>query len=239
MKKRVTHGFEFRGNYTWSKDLDINGGGATSNDDQNVMNPYNLKSDWGPAPEDFRHQASLSGNFQLPFGPGKTWLTGTSGLGAKIASGWQLNGIVTLLSGFAFSPIVGTNQSGNGDLFVPDRPNLNPAFTGSLINGTANQWYNPSAYLLPVSGTFGNVGRNVLRGPDLVGDDVSLFKTTKLTERVGLQFRAEVFNIINHPNLGLPNRSVFSGGALSPTAGLITLTNTTSRQIQFALKLTF
>jgi hypothetical protein len=240
VKKRMTHGLELRGNYTWAKKLDTTGGGANGVADvQNVMDPYNLRTDWGPSPEDFRHQASFSGTYELPFGPGKPWLTGVRGVGAKLAGGWQVNWIVTMVSGFAFSPIIGTNQSGNGDLFVPDRPSWNPSFTGPLINGTVNQWFNPAAYILPVSGTFGNVGRNVLRGPRLTDADVSLFKTTKITERLGLQFRAEGFDIFNHTNLGIPNKNVFSGGQLNGTAGLITSTNTTSRQIQFGLKLTF
>jgi hypothetical protein len=69
--------------------------------------------------------------------------------------------------------------------------------------------------------------------------DASLFKTTSITERANLQFRAEVFNVMNHPNFGTPNATVFSSGAISPSAGLITSTATTSRQIQFGLKLIF
>src|SRR5207249_9026557 len=100
------------------------------------------------------------------------------GAADKLASGWQLNAIVTLLSGFPVTPQVGSNQSGNGDTRVPDRPNLNPAFSGPKIIGRVEQWFNPAAYLLPTPGTFGDAGRGILRGPGLATLDLSLFKAT-------------------------------------------------------------
>ena len=105
--------------------------------------------------------------------------------------------------------------------------------------GSPNQWFNPAAFILPPAGTYGNLGRGVFTGPGLADLDVSLFKTTAITERTSLQFRAEFFNVLNHPNFGTPNATVFSGSAISPSAGLITTTATTSRQIQFGAKLIF
>ena len=105
--------------------------------------------------------------------------------------------------------------------------------------GTPNEWFNPKAFLLPQAGTFGNVGRGVYSGPGLAEVDTSLFKTTAITERTNLQFRAEFFNVLNHADFATPNATVFSSGAISPSAGLITATATTSRQIQFGLKLIF
>jgi hypothetical protein len=154
-------------------------------------------------------------------------------------SGWQFNAIVSLLSGFPFTPQIGSNQSGDGDTRNPDRPSVNPDFSGPVVLGNPNQWFNPKAFILPAAGTFGNVGRGVYSGPGLAGVDGSLFKTTSVTERINLQFRAEVFNVLNHSNFGTPNATVFSSGAYSPSAGLITATTTTSRQIQFGLKLIF
>ncbi len=90
-----------------------------------------------------------------------------------------------------------------------------------------------------MSGTFGNLGRGTLRGPRLRGLDLSLFKTTALTESLKLGFRAEFFNVLNHSNFSFPNLTVFSGSAISPSAGVINATATTSRQIQFGLKLSF
>jgi hypothetical protein len=153
--------------------------------------------------------------------------------------GWQFNTIVTLLSGFPFTPQIGSNRSGDGDTRNPDRPSLNPAFTGPVVTGNPNQWFNPEAFILPTPGTYGNLGRGVYSGPGLADVDFSLFKNTAITERTNLQFRAEFFNLLNRANFGTPNATVFSGASISPSAGLITTTATTSRQIQFGLKLFF
>jgi hypothetical protein len=92
---------------------------------------------------------------------------------------------------------------------------------------------------LPAAGTYGNLGRGTYTGPGLADLDVSLFKNFPVTERISTQFRAEFFNVLNRANFGTPNAIVFSNGAISSSAGLITSTATTSRQIQFGLKLIF
>lgn len=137
------------------------------------------------------------------------------------------------------TPQIGSNRSGDGDTRNPDRPNLNPSFSGPVVTGNPNQWFNPNAFILPTAGTYGNSGRGTLVGPGLADADVSLFKTTRLTERVSLQIRAEFFNVLNHSNFATPNATVFSGTSISGSAGLITATATTSRQIQFGMKLIF
>ena len=157
----------------------------------------------------------------------------------KLISGWQVNSIVTLQTGLPFTPQVGINQSGTGNSSNPDRPSVNPAFTGSAIFGTRERWFDPNAFVLPTPGTFGNLGRGTLTAPGVAEVDFSLFKTTQISERVGLQFRAEVFNLINRANFGSPNPVVFTGGAISSSAGVISNTATTSRQIQFGLRLAF
>jgi hypothetical protein len=116
---------------------------------------------------------------------------------------------------------------------------LNPAFTGSVIEGTQAQWFNPNAFALPQFGTYGTLGRGVYSGPALAAVDFSVFKNASITERASVQFRAEFFNIGNRVNLGTPNATVFSNGAISPSAGVITTLATTPRQIQFGLKLMF
>jgi hypothetical protein len=101
------------------------------------------------------------------------------------------------------------------------------------------QWFNPNALILPAPGTYGNLGRGTLTGPGLVNLDVSLSKDTALSARTKLQIKAEFFNVLNRVNFATPNAIVFSSGTISPTAGLITATATTSRQIQIGLKLIF
>jgi hypothetical protein len=233
--RRLTHGLQFRANYTWSKSLDMNSaltGAQAGNQAQMILDRNNLSRDWGPSALNVANQASISALYALPFGRGQQMMS-------KVIGGWQLNGIATLLSGFPFTPVVGSNRSGDGDTRNPDRPSLNPAFTGPVVTGNPFQWFNPSAFILPTPGTYGNLGRGVYTGPGLVDVDLSLFKTAKISERASLQFRAEVFNVANHANFGTPNATVFSGAAFNPSAGLITTTTTTSRQTQFGLKLIF
>jgi hypothetical protein len=107
------------------------------------------------------------------------------------------------------------------------------------VLGGANKYFDPNAFLQPLPGTYGNAGRNILEGPKLIETDVSLTKKFAFTERLNLQFRSEVFNLFNHTNLNTPNPVVYAAatGGPSPTAGVITSTSTTSRQIQLGLKL--
>jgi hypothetical protein len=239
---RFSNGLQFRANYTWSKDLDMNSGltGAQAgNQSQMVMDPYDPRRDWGPSAYNIPNSFSLSGTYELPFGKGKPWAANLGSFGERLVSRWQFNTIVTLQNGFPFTPVIGSNQSGDGDTRDPDRPSLNPAFTGPVVLGNPNEWYNPNAFILPVAGTYGNLGRGVFSGPGLTNVDASLFKDTAISEHVNLQFRAEVFNVLNTANFGTPNATVFSNGAISSSAALITTTATTSRQIQFGLKLIF
>jgi hypothetical protein len=108
-----------------------------------------------------------------------------------------------------------------------------------VILGSPTQYFNPAAFATPSSGTYGNVGRDTLIGPGIAELDLSVLKKIALREKLTLQFRAELFNLLNRANFGTPNAVVFSSATsgISPTAGVITSTSTTSRQIQFGLKL--
>jgi hypothetical protein len=108
-----------------------------------------------------------------------------------------------------------------------------------VVTGGVNQYFNPNAFAVPITGTYGNVGRDVLPGPGLGTLDFSILKNTPITERTRLQFRAEFFNVLNRANFSTPNSVIFASGSLSPvsTAGVISATSTTSRQIQFGMKL--
>jgi hypothetical protein len=198
------------------------------------------KLDWGPAATDVRNIASLNGSYELPFGPHKLFLNHASAPVNFAAEGWTASAIVNVQSGFPFSPQLGYNPTGNGDTRNPVRPDRNPAFSGNLYPRTASQYFNPAAFLPPATGTYGNVSRDSLTGPGLSEVDFSAIKNSRITERLGLQFRAEFFNILNHTNFLTPNEVVYaSATSVSPTAGLVTATSTTSRQIQFGAKLQF
>jgi hypothetical protein len=241
-KRRLARSLQFRADYTWSKNLDMNSGqtGAQAqNQAQMILDRNDLRRDWGPAALNITSQSSISATYELPLGRGRRWIGNAGGLGEKLIGGWQVNGIATLLTGFPFTPLIGANRSGDGNTRNPDRPSLNPSFTGPVVLGTQAQWFNPNAFVLPTAGTFGNLGRGVYTGPGLADVDLSVFKNTALAERVNLQFRSEFFNLLNRTNLGTPNATVFSGASINPSAGLITTLATTPRQIQFGLKLIF
>jgi hypothetical protein len=237
VNRRLSQRLQFRANYTWAKNLDMNSAltiAQAQNQPQMVYDRTDLRRDWGPSALTPTSQASISGHFDFPFAS-----RDAKGV-AKLFSGWQLNGITSLLSGFPFTPLVGSNRSGDGNTRNPDRPNWNAAFSGPVILKKQTQWFDPTAFVLPTTGTFGAVGRGVLRGPGLANFDLSLLKNTALTEKVGLQFRAEFFNAFNHVNLGPPNSTVFaSTGAISPSAGLISTLATDSRRVQLGLKVIY
>ena len=242
LNHRFSGGLQFRANYTWSKNLDLNSaltGAQANNQPQMVMNRNDLRRDWGLSALNATSQASISGRYELPFGAGKRWRRGAGGIEDKLIGGWQLSGIATLLSGFPITPQLGSNRSGDGDTRNPDRPSVEPAFSGPVLLRLQTQWFDPKAFALPAAGTFGNLGRGTLTGPGLANVDLSLLKNTRLSERTTLQFRSEFFNALNRSNFGTPNPIVFAGTSISSSAGLITSTSTMSRQIQFGLKLIF
>jgi hypothetical protein len=240
VNRRLGHGLQLRGVYTLSKALDDGDNMNTSvatNSPAFVANPLKPKADYGRASFDIRHAAVINATYDLPFGHGATsqgrpWVE-------RLIGNWQLSGIETVQSGLPFTPQLSYNPSNDGDTRNPVRPSWNPHFAGPLILGGPNQYFNPSAFIQPLPGTYGNVGRNTLQGPRLVETDLSVTKIFSFSERLKLQFRSEFFNVFNHTNFNVANPVVFASatGGPSPTAGVITATATTSRQIQFGLKL--
>jgi hypothetical protein len=242
LSRRFNHGFQLRATYTLGKSLD-NGTAWNSSVGANapgfVMYPGNPKWDWGLSTTDVRNVGVINATYELPIGAGRQFLRQAKGWQEKLASGWTLTGIETIQSGFPFTPQLGFNPSNNGDSRNPVRPSWNPAFTGNVIEGGPNQYFNPNAFIVPVTGTYGNVGRDTLIGPGMAELDLAALKKTAISERLQLQFRAEVFNLFNRANFGTPNAVVFASASSTPaaTAGLITSTAGTSRQIQLGLSL--
>jgi hypothetical protein len=236
--------------YTWSKSLD-NGDSLNATAANNAVallsNPYNARADWGLATYDVRHSAAVNVIYALPVGRGKRFLGGMNGVANGVVSGWTLNSIVGLQSGFPFTPQLSYNPANNGDTRNPVRPFLNPVFSGPVVTGNVSRWFNPNAFIAPPSnsGFYGNLGRDTYIGPGLATWDFSVFKDTRVRERMNVQFRAEIFNLLNRANFNTPSLITYVLGAApnntfpeqSPTGGVITSTSTTSRQIQFGLKL--
>jgi carboxypeptidase family protein len=242
VNRRFRNGFSLRTNYTYGHSLDNSSaitGTQAGGQVGVVMDPEDRLRDYGSSAFDVRNRVSLSGVYELPIGTGKPFLSGVKGVADKLVSGWQLNAIVNVQSGFPFTPILGFSQSRDGDTGLPDRPNWAPGRNQDAIYlRTPEHWVDATAFVLQPAGTFGNVGRNVLIGPGLAEVDMSMFKTTRLAERFSLQFRAEAFNLLNRSNFGIPNLVMLTPpGAPASSAGAITTTATTSRQIQLGLKL--
>ena len=243
VRRRFARGLQVRGVYTWSRNLDDGSAWNTSvsaNTPAFVSYPNNPKLDYGPAATNISHAVAINGTWELPLGQGHAVLANTPSGVQHAVSGWTLSGIATLQSGFPFSPQLGYNSAGNGDTRNPGRPDLNPDYQGKLYPRTVTAWFDPNAYIAPHAGTLGNAGRDSLIGPGLDDLDLSLAKSTTIHERLRAQFRAEWFNVLNHSNFTTPNAVVLSSAtAYSPTAGVLTATATTSRQLQFGLKLLF
>ncbi len=241
LNHRFSHDLSLRGVYTWSKTLDDGdslNATAAGNAPGLVSNPYDVKADWGPATYDVRNLGVISVVYGLPFGNGKPFAAGLGRFGNGVVSGWSVNSLVVLQAGFPFTPQLSYNPSNDGDTRNPVRPFVNPNFQGSAILGKPGQWFNPNAFLAPPanSGFYGNLRRNTLLGPGLATWDFSTVKETSLHERLTLQFRAEIFNLLNRANFNTPNLIVFTPTGVSGTAGAISSTATTARQVQFGVK---
>jgi Carboxypeptidase regulatory-like domain len=260
--RRFSNGLQYQGSYTWSRNLDTAAtsfaSGVVSLNAGGPQNPFNMRAEKGLSPIDPRHQFSSNVTYDLPFAKN------TQGIVKAIASGWQSNLIVTLRAGVPFnitSGYTGTDGLGRSrsgftqGTNAADRPSLAPGAkihtSGTTAGcqgvapgtklGTPSLWFDPCVFILPPVGTFGNLAKNAVIGPGLADVDFAMRKQFNITERTNLQFRAEAFNLFNHPNFGNMIVPVFSGstGARNGSAGRIIDTSTTSRQIQFALRLTF
>ena len=238
----------FRGAYTFARNID-DGDSLNQTTAGNApglaSNPLDLALDKGLATFDVRHVGVINVIYALPFGQGQAYANDLTGWRGKLLSGWSISSIFTAQSGFPITPQLSYNPSNNGDSRNPVRPFVNPNFTGSVILGTPTQWFNPAAFIAPPStgGFYGNSGRYTLTGPGLATWDFSVLKDTRIGERFTVQFRAELFNLLNRANFNTPNLITFTPPTaanptgVSGTAGAITSTSTTSRQVQFGLKL--
>ena len=248
LTRRISQGLSVRGVYTFSKTLD-DGDSLNQTTAGNapglVSNPFDLAADKGLATFDVRNVGVINAVYELPFGRGKMYASDVEGWKNGLVGGWSVASIVTIQSGFPFTPQLSYNPSNTGDTRNPVRPFLNPNFKGSVVLGNPSQWFNPAAFIAPPStiGFFGNVGRDTYIGPGLGTWDFSVLKDTRIHERLSVQFRAEIFNILDRANFNTPNLIVFTPPTatnltgLSGTAGAISSTSTTARQVQFGLKL--
>ncbi len=226
MEKRFSRGLSVIANYTWSKMIDDFGvyGGFNTN-------PFNPNFDRSVSNDDVPHVIHFSGIWQVP----KLQAKGAAG---GLLNGWEVTSIATWHSGFAFPIFSGSDNSfsavgvDRADFTGTSlsQANLDPNRShGELIQ----QYFNPAYFVPNAVGTFGNTGRNILRGPGFVDTDFGLIKDTRVTEHTTVQFRAEFFNLFNNVNFGQPDNSVADS-----TIGQITSAHD-PRILQFALKILF
>jgi Carboxypeptidase regulatory-like domain/TonB dependent receptor-like, beta-barrel/TonB-dependent Receptor Plug Domain len=223
VEKRYSNGLFLLSSYTFSKSIDNNSGEVEAND---TRDRHNKRLDRSRSRFDQRHRFGASFGYELPFGPGKRLLD-VKGVAGFLTGGWNIQGIMSLTSGFPFS-VTAANVHNTGS-FIPQYANR--VGDGKLENPTPTRWFDLSAFTQPALGTQGNAPRNVLDGPSYKNFDFSVTKNNRLTERVNLQFRAEFFNIANHPNFGLPN------GNISNVARGTIISVADGRDIQLGLKL--
>src|SRR6266581_2898343 len=196
LTKRISRGVAFKTNYTWGKTIDLNSAyfsPSGGNEPANLPSPYYRRElSRGVSSFSLAHQFNAYTSYQLPFGNGQRFGSSATRAVDKLIGGWQWNGSVRLASGFPFTPLAGSNTSGTGDASQSDVPSWNPDFKGKVIVGKPDQWYDPRAFVLPLQGTFGNVGRGALRGPGMFTLDTSLLKRVRISEGLNLQFRRGV-----------------------------------------------
>jgi outer membrane receptor protein involved in Fe transport len=223
LEKRYSRGLFFLANYQVSVSKDNGSGEIEAND---TAFAWDLNADFGYARYDQRHRSAFSFGYELPFGQGKRWVS--DGPLSYIVGNWQVQSIIRLASGFPFT-VTSTNVCQCGS-FVPQRVNLvNSSNLGQLDNPTPNQWFDKTAYSVPAAGTQGTAGRNTVRGPGTQIVDFSAIKRIPLGSR-RLEFRAEIFNVFNHPNFGNPDANISN-----VTAGVIS-TADDGRNMQFGLR---
>jgi hypothetical protein len=205
LERRFAKGFSVLAVYTWAKNIgDV---GERYWQGNNIQNQYDLKSERGLSPLDIAHRLVLSYIWELPFGKGK-WLGRSLPKAADLlVSGWQVNGVTSFQSGTPLSVGLYTTNTCCGAGQRPNSTGVSAKLSGS--DQTTSRWFDTGAFSQPDPYTFGNTGwlSPVLRGPGTNNWTVSFFKNNSIKERATLQFRAEFFNLFNHPMWSAPGTS--------------------------------
>jgi hypothetical protein len=240
LEKRLSAGLVVQSSYNWAHCIN-DGNSLPGQGDGGVQNPLNRRGDRANCEYDIRHRSVTTVSYQLPFGNGRRFLRNANPAVNALAGGWQLNTVLSLYTGFFFTPIQGINTlnstlSQRPDLVAGCDPNL-PASQRS-----PNHWFNTACFSTPAAFTFGNAGRNILLGPATAQMDVSLFKDIRLARegKINAQFRAEAFNIANTPQLNNPSNTIGTAdaGTIS-NAGSPANFARTQRQMQLSLRIFF
>jgi hypothetical protein len=223
--------------YTYAHSLDDKSSEAGINGDTSgngPQNEYDFNADYSSSSFDITHSFVGSVTANLPFGKGRRSLSGSSRALDTLIGGWQINGIVSLRTGFPFS-VAATDINFINQTFGQRADVVGSPKAGGFHKGV-NEWFNTSSFAQPAMGNYGNSSRDILRAPGVENVDASLFKNISLFDRLKLQTRFEGFNLFNHTNLGFPNATVPQSAALpNPSYGTIG-SAAPGRIIQIAMK---
>jgi hypothetical protein len=246
VKRSFSHGLLLAANYMFSHEIDNGSDGSGDGDSLVPQNVACSACERASGIWDVRHVLNANAVYELPFGAGKPYLS-QPGFARVIAGSWELTSTALARTGFPVNVLLNRSSSDVPDGNTTDqRPDLVAGVPLAPPGGeTLGEWINPAAFAAPASGTFGDAPRDVARGPGAWQMDFGAGKRFALTERVGLQFRAEIFNLFNHPQYGLPQATfgVQNFGAITQTVNTTTpvspVGSGTPREMQFALRLEF
>jgi len=253
MRRSFSDGLLVAANYMWSHEIDNGSNGSGDGDEINPQNPLCQTCDTASGAWDARHVVNGNAVYQLPFGVGKPMLN-QHGVANTIAGGWDLTTTALARTGFPVNVLLPSSYTAPDGASGTERPDRIPGVSLTPPGGrTVAEWINPAAFALP-AGEFGTASRNLVSGPGTWQIDMGAGKTFPLPERGRLEFRAEAYNIFNHPQLGQPQvtcdvSSSFPAGCPSGFGSIINTVNTVSpvtpvgsgtpREMQFALRLEF
>jgi hypothetical protein len=247
-RRRFASGWSLQGAYTWSDSEDTTQASTFFSDATNGTTSAfpEFIPDYNRGPSDFnvRHNFVANATWDLP------WGRNLSGVAGMVLSGWRVSAIGTYRSGYPLTVFVQNNRSRSawqpslGPGIGRDRPSYAPGFSAeNAVTGDPDQWFNPQAFVLQPAGTFGNVGRGDLEGPDLRTVDLAFVKEARPGNDTGLELRLEVFNVFNRANFGVPNLVAFAGAADGEAPlgafGRIRNTVTSARQLQLGVRFRF
>jgi len=251
VRKQWSRGLQMQSSYTWSRAEDTTQNSTFFSDSTTATTSAmpEFIADYNKGLSDFHAEHNWIVNFVWDV-PESSSLTGVAD---AILNGWHVSGIIRMRSGSPLTPMLQSNRSRSmwspslGPGTGPDRPSYAPGRgPGDAVTGNPAQWFDPTAFVLPEPGTYGNVGRNELIGPDLKTVDLAIsrqFAVRPARPGSRLEFRLEVFNLFNRTNFGPPSLIAFSGTAAqeAPLAsfGQIRTTVTSARQVQLGLRWMF
>ncbi len=251
LRRPFSHGLLVTANYTYSHEIDNGSNGSGDGDEISPQNPLCLPCDRASGAWDATHVVNGNAVYHLPFGRGQRLLS-DPGIARSILGNWELTTTALARTGFPVNVLMPSSYTAPDGASGTERPDLVPGVSLTPPGGrTIADWINPAAFATP-AGEFGTAPRDLLRGPGTWQIDLGAGKTIPLSERASLQFRAEFFNILNHPQLG-PPQATFNPSNTTGFGSIITAINLntaivnpitpvgsgTPREMQFALRLAF